>query len=87
MAYSPEWNCCGKSSTSFYALRVFLAGFLHMHTSLLTTFFFKKRRKNKKNVKKRKKRDLNKKRKKRLLHLCSSVSRAEPRPKINLFHF
>jgi len=69
MASSLEWNCCGKSSTSFYSLRVFLAGFLHMHTLLLATFFLKIKKRGK-NVKKRKKRDLNKKRKKRLLHLC-----------------
>jgi len=46
-----------------HPLRVFLSGFLHIHTLLLTTFFKIK------NAERIKKRDLNKKRKKHLLHL------------------
>jgi len=38
MASSLELNCCGKSSTSFHSLRVFLAGFLHTHYLLLDVF-------------------------------------------------
>ena len=40
-----------KSSTSFYSLRVFLDGFLHMHYLLLTTFFKIKNVEKIKNVK------------------------------------
>jgi len=54
---------------------VFLAGFLHIHTLLLTTYFkIKNVEKKFKNVKNVKKRDLNKKRKKTFITSMSKTT-------------